>query len=190
MKPLKNTGKGIPKVKLNYSDPDLLLEIFGLARDGFDDHQIAEILGVAAETFGRNKRKKQHDGSESKLSKSLYRGRAPLCVLVENALFKLAVGMTLKTITTKTLYPPELVKDDDGVERWYQLCEISTTRELPPDLNAIMLFLRARMPEVYNVKYPVDFTTKSKEIKPELFKIIEIQHIYGDKIPENLQIAM
>lgn len=30
----KNTGKGIPKVKLNYFDQDLLLEIYGLAKAG------------------------------------------------------------------------------------------------------------------------------------------------------------
>jgi hypothetical protein len=51
----RNTGNGISKRKLNYNDPDLLLEIMGLARDGYDDCQIAEILDLAAETFGRNK---------------------------------------------------------------------------------------------------------------------------------------
>jgi hypothetical protein len=163
-----------------------LLEIFGLAREGFSDEQIAEILGVAAETFGRNKRKKQPDGSQSPLKSALDKGRHPLNVMVENALLMLAMGCTIRT-TIRTWYEYEDLPD--GTIGCLEVTE--TITELPPDLNAIMLWLKAHQPEIYNVKpfKMIDIVSNNREIHTEMPKISEIEHVYGASLLDNLRIA-
>jgi hypothetical protein len=113
----------VSKANLDDSSPMLLLEIEGLARDGFDDGQIAEIMNVGPEAFSKNKRKKQADGSESLLKEALTKGRRPLSVLVENSLYKRAIGQTVKTTSTVRKWvvlpgvssgqPVELVQEPD-----------------------------------------------------------------------------
>jgi hypothetical protein len=167
----KEKGRGIPKNKLNYNDPMLLLEIEGLARDGYDDCQIAEILDVARETFCRNKKKKQADGSLSHLSQSLARGRRPLSVLVENALYKRAIGgYTLKTTTKRWVLHP------DGTQTDIQLIQEVET-EVAGDVSAQIKWLQTHKPDVYNVQPErVDITTKGKELT-EPPRILKIEHV-------------
>jgi hypothetical protein len=173
---MKNTGAGVAKTKLNYSDPMLLLEVEGLARDGFDDGQIAEILDVGPETFSRNKKKKKVDGSGSLLEEALSKGRRPLSVLVENSLYKRAIGQIVKTtsITRKWVLLPG-VNNDQPVEVVH---ETITETELPGDVNAQALWLKHHKPDIYNVRpKTIDLTTCGKELNSEIPKIGLIQHI-------------
>lgn len=168
-------GAGIHKTRLDYSDPMVLLEIEGLARDGYDDCQIAEILDVAPQTFSRQKRKNKQDGSASDLSEALTKGRRPLSVLVENALYKRAVGQTVKTksIVTKKVVIPGM-NNDQPVE---VLQETETHTELPGDVNAQLQWLKVHKPEMYNVQPErIDFTSKGKQLK-EPPRIMKIEHV-------------
>jgi hypothetical protein len=167
----KNTGKGIPKTRLDYSDPMLLLEIEGLARDGYDDQQIAEIFDVAPETFSKNKTKKQADGSKSLLSISLTKGRRPLSVLVENSLYKRAIG---QVVITKSKTVKWFVVD--GKARKYT-DESVTETELPGDVAAQGLWLKCHKPDIYNVQpVKVDVTSAGNELK-ETPRITRIEHV-------------
>jgi hypothetical protein len=169
---MKNTGSGIPKTKLDYEDSMLLLEIEGMARDGYDDQQIAEWFDVAPETFSRNKRKKQADGSDSKLKQALTRGRRPLSVLVENSLYKRAIG---QTVITKTFAKKWLVVD--GKAKMYT-DDIETHTELPGDVNAMGLWLKNHKPEIYNQQpQRVDMTTNGNDILNEVPRITIIEHV-------------
>jgi hypothetical protein len=172
----KNTGAGIHKTKLDYNDPMLLLEVEGLARDGYDDCQIAELLDVAAETFCRNKKKKQKDGSISQLSQALTRGRRPLNVLVENSLYKRAIGQTVKTKTTvrKWVVIPGL-NNDMPVE---VVSETETETEIPGSDLAQQFWLKNRKPDVYNIQPErVDLTSNGKEVGAEPPRITKIEHV-------------
>ncbi|MBB3055828.1 hypothetical protein [Mucilaginibacter gotjawali] len=169
----KNTGRGIPKTRLDYNDPMLLLEVEGLARDGYDDQQIAEILNVAPETFSKNKNKKQADGSKSLLSISLTKGRRPLSVLVENSLYKRAIGQ--KVVTTKVVTKREY---NDQLGRYEtNIYDEITETELPGDVNAQIQWLKCHKPDIYNVQpIKVDVTSAGNELK-ETPRIGRIEHV-------------
>lgn len=163
-------GGGVHKTKLDYNDAMLLLEIEGLARDGYDDQQIAEILDVAPETFSKNKTKKQPDKTLSNLSQALTRGRRPLNVLVENAMYKRAIGQTIKTKTRTTT----LNKHGLPIGR---VTVIETETELPGDVLAQWNWLKNRKADIYNVQpQKIDMTTNGKDIN-EAPRISKIEHV-------------
>lgn len=159
------------RTALDYNDPMLLLEVEGLARDGYDDQQIAEILDVVPETFNRNKKKPGPDGKESQLSQALRKGRRPLSVLVENALYKRAIGgFRTKSIQRRWMVvqgqptPVEVI--------------LETETEMPPDTNAIGMWLRAHKADQYNpvVVQAIDHTTNGKDVN-SLPVIARIEHV-------------
>lgn len=159
------------KTRIDYTDPMFLLEVEGLARDGFDDCQIAELLDISPEHFNRQKRKKQPDGSKSQLYQSVLRGRRPLAVLVENSMYKLAVGgHKYKTTVTRWLLGPDGKQTDIEVVQ-------ETETELPPNQAAAAFWLKHHKPDVYNIQPErVDVTTKGKELN-EPPRIAKIEHV-------------
>lgn len=166
--------KKTTKVTLNYEDDMLLVECEGFARDGYDDYQIAEILGVETGTFSRNKRKKRKDGSPSLLSLALLRGRRPLDVFVENSLYKRCMGLKVtKTKTIKKLEFNPLTMENETVI--YEETEIT---ELPPDVNAANLWLRNRKPDFWNAQTTkLDHTTNGKDMPAAVPMIAKIEHV-------------
>lgn len=149
------------KPKHDYNDEMFLLEIEGMARDGFDDKQIAEKLGLATDYFYSLK------GQYPQLSKALTRGRRPLEVLVENSLFSRARGMKLSKIT-KTR--KQVINSVTGkIETLFDETEESI--ELAPDVKAQELWLRNRKSDKWNTKQGVDHTTNGKDVNaaPLLF---------------------
>jgi len=189
----KNTGAGVPKNRLDYTDSMLLLEIEGLARDGFDDCQIAEILDVGPEAFSKNKRKRHPDGSKSLLSLALERGRRPLSVLVENALYKRAIGQIVKTKATVTRF----LELPDGTVTDTKIVQVTETEtELPGDVNAQTFWLKHHKPDMYNVQpIRVDMTTKGNELQNEPPRITLIQHIAipaseANKMDDNFDVGL
>jgi len=187
-----NSGKGIPKVRLDYTDIDFLIEVEGFARDGYDDQQIAEIFNVSSNTFSRNKIKKSqitkdNPKGESLLSRALKKGRKPLSVYVENSLLKRASGMTVKKHTTTSKY---LVLPDGTQTETKIIQTISEEIELPPDTTAAIFWLKNHKPNVYNCQ-PIRFdaTTSGKDLNDALPKIIKIEHVMiSDKEIEKFDI--
>lgn len=138
------------KAKYDYTDKFFLLEVEGLARDGITDRGIAKKLGMNGTYFSEVKKK------YSEISEALTRGRQPLNVIVENALYKRAVGMKVKTTTKRYILKPDGTQSDDELVQ-------ETETEVPPEPKAIAMWLTQRKPEVWN-KQPqkVDVTTGGK----------------------------
>jgi len=172
----RNYGAGVPKVRLDYTDPMLLLEVEGFARDGYSDEQIAEIYGVNHDTFSKNKRKKRTlengEKAQSLLSQALTKGRRPLSVLVENAMYTAAVGgKKVITTITKHILTPEGEKTD------FQEVMVTET-ELAPNVAAQMNWLKHHKPDMYNpvVMVQNDLTTNGKDLNA-LPMIGKIEHV-------------
>ena len=134
-----------------------LLEIEGLARDGWDDKQIAERYHITPQYFCQLKDK------YVELFESLKRGRAPLTVNVENSLYKRAVGLEVKTIIKKVT--------PDGEEILQE-----TITQLPPDTGACMAWLKNKKPELWN-RQPV----KIEQTNIDWSELIVLPDVPGDK---------
>lgn len=103
-----------------------------LAEHGHIDAQIAVIIGVSESALNEHKKRNPQFHESLKLAKKKFDNQ-----LIENALLKRANGMTVKE--TKTQINPNGEKIVTVFEK-----------ELPPDPQALALFLRNRMPEEYN----------------------------------------
>ena len=111
--------------------PDGLLQIEGWAREGLIDEQIAHNIGVAYSTF--------RDWMEKfpALSAALKKGKAPVDLEVENALFKRAIGYDYEETTT------EIYKDPGGQEHIHIK---KSKKHMPPDTTAQIFWLKNRRP--------------------------------------------
>lgn len=176
----QKNAKGTRKARssVDWTDEHILLEVEGLARDGYDDGQIAEIFGQAKETFSRNKVKRELDKDgveqESGLSKALREGRKPLTVMVENALFRRAIGVKTQTVRVKS----KKMVLPDGEETDTVIVEESLdTIEHPPDTGAAIFWLKTHRPDVYNVPVPKVEDSKNSNALPV---ITSIEHVTVD----------
>lgn len=139
-------------MKFDFKNPMNLLRIEGWARDGEEDRQIAKRLHYTDTYFCDLKNR------FSELSEALNRGRQPLDVLIENSLYKRAMGLKVKTVTKRWLTLP------DGTQTDTEIIQEVTT-ELPPDVGALAYWLKNRKPDGWN-KQPtrVDSTTNGNDI--------------------------
>jgi excinuclease UvrABC ATPase subunit len=153
------------KSKHNFRDPETLLIVEGLARDGLDNKDVAKYFNYSETYFS------ELVNSISELSEALKKGRKPLEILVENSLYRRAVGGTkVKTQVRRFLEErcqcegndkkcPEckgtgkiLITDVELVQE--------TVSELPPDVGAAAFWLKQKKSEVWN-KQPTKIETES-----------------------------
>lgn len=122
-----------------------LLRIEGWARDGLTDKQIAELkIGIAERTFSKWKARYEA------INTALKKGKAPADTLVENMLYKRAIGFT----TTETI---EEIYEEDGVQRKHIR---RITKEVPPDTTAQIYWLKNRKPKHWRDKRETEITNK------------------------------
>ncbi len=136
-----------------------LLQVEGWARDGYDDKQIAELLGLNETYFCTQKK------NFPKLSEVLKKGRQPLSVLVENSLFKRATGMKVTTVIKKYIELPDGTTSEQAIIQ-------ETITEIPPDTGAAMAWLKNKKPEQWNkqpTKVAATDPTGEKAQAPLLF---------------------
>lgn len=144
------------KPKYDYTDVDFLAGIEGLARDGLDDKQIAFIYHIDPTYFSHLQTK------FPQLKQALKRGRKPLDIVVENSLYKRAVGLNVKSITK------QWIEDDEGNRTGeIKITEVNT--EYPPDTGAACAWLKQRKPEIWN-KQPIkiDHTSSDGTMTPKV----------------------
>ena len=113
----------------------MLLEAW--ARNGLTDEQIAENMGISCSTLYDWKNK------YSDISESLKRGKEVVDVLVENALFKRALGYEYKEVTK-----------EDGVTTKV------VTKHMPPDTTAQIFWLKNRRPDLWRDRKNIDMNAK------------------------------
>lgn len=144
------------RAKYDYNDPDFLAEIEGLARDGWNNVQIAKKFRLGESHFSHLLTKHEQ------LLQALKRGRKPLDIVVENSLYKRAVGLKTRTITR------QWIEDEDGNTMGEQkITEVVT--EYPPDTGAACAWLKQRKPEIWN-KQPIkiDHTSSDGSMTPKV----------------------
>lgn len=119
--------------------PDGLLQIEGWARDGLTDEQIAKNIGVSYSTF------REWCKSYSALSASLKKGKSPVDLEVENALYKKATGYTvtvkkpMKVKTRKQLKGKGLIEEE-------HIEYVEEEIYIQPDTVAQIFWLKNRKP--------------------------------------------
>jgi hypothetical protein len=110
-----------------------LLQLEGMARDGLTDEQIAHNIGIGASTLYKWK----IDFPE--IVEALKRGKEVVDRKTENALLKRALGYQHQEIT----YTPEI---DPETGKKVQVVSKIVTKEMPPDVTAIIFWLKNRKP--------------------------------------------
>lgn len=118
--------------------------IEGLAREGLSDEQIALKMGIGTSTYYR------WQEEHREFREALKKGKAPVDIQVENALLKRALGYT----STETI--EELTttgqKDANGRDIIKEKHVRKVTREIPPDVGAIVFWLKNRRPKQWRDK--------------------------------------
>ena len=113
----------------------LLLESY--ARDGLSDEQIALKVGISAKTLY------EWMNRFGDIRKAIKKGKAPVDIAVENALYKSATGFT------KTLRKPIKVRDKSGAEHIEYADE---EVYFPPMVSAQIFWLKNRKPHKWRDK--------------------------------------
>lgn len=108
-------------------EEDGLIKIEAWSRNGLTQEQIAKNMGVALSTLNDWKKKFPD------ISNALKRGKEVVDFEVENSLLKRAMGTTTK----------EVIKERDENGNMVVVKEI--VKEIPPDVTAIIFWLKNRM---------------------------------------------
>jgi transcriptional regulator with XRE-family HTH domain len=138
------------------SDFPLLAQ--GYARQGLSDEQIAENLGISAETLY------QYVKKYPEFSEALKDGKAPVDIQVENALLRRALGYKFTERTIE--YNANTSEGSPSVKSIKE-----TKKEIPPDVLAIKFWLQNRRPkewrEVKDVNIAASFESKVRAMTAE-----------------------
>lgn len=121
--------------------PDGLARIEGWARDGLTDKQIAGNIGISEKSFCRWK------DSYPSIVTALKKGKAPVDLAVENALYKSATGFT------KKLKKPVKLRQRGGTE----IIEyVEEEFYYPPQVTAQIYWLKNRRRDRWKDKPELD----------------------------------
>lgn len=116
-------------------EPDGLLLLEGWARDGLTDAQIAHNIGVSTKTLY------EWENRYSTIREAIKKGKAPVDIEVENALLKRALGYE---------YTEERIEISAKDGRKI----VQTVKHVPPDVGAIVYWLKNRKREYWRDKPP------------------------------------
>lgn len=117
----------------------------GWARDGLTDEQLAENMQISASTLYEWKKK------HSEISEALKKGKEYSDRLVENALFKKAVGFE-KKIKKAVKIKEVQYKDGKKVGEKERIDFVDEVVYFPPDVTAQIFWLKNRKPEKWREK--------------------------------------
>lgn len=144
-----------------------LLKIGGWARDGLSDKQIAQNIGVSERTFTEWKKK------HSSISSVLKKEKEVVDRIVENALFRKAVGYDYEEKTYKIVTVNEKrIEEKEGkkisivvpVEK--EVLVKKTTKHVSPDTGAAAFWLKNRKPDEWREKQIVQHGGEVKVSNP------------------------
>ena len=127
--------------------PDGLLQLEAWARDGLTYEQIASNCGIALSTL-KDWRKRF-----SAISTALKKGKAVVDIMVENALYKRAMGYTFEEVVHERTC---VGKDDDGLPIYEMVETKRVTKEVQPDVTAQIFWLKNRKPAEWRDKQQID----------------------------------
>ena len=126
-----------------WTEPNNLLILGAWAHDGLTDEDIAHNIGISRSTLKEWKKK------IPAISATLNTNKAIADIRVENALFKKAIGCTVKEKVISK------IKNPDGT---VTETERTVERELPPDTTAGIFWLKNRKPKDWRDKQEVELS--------------------------------
>lgn len=137
---------------------DNLILLEAWARDGLTDEQISHNIGINPKTL--YEWKKKHDP----ISKALKRGKQVTDIIIENALFKSAIGYEYEEVK-QIIEKDEMGKDRKRVEK--------ITKYSPPNTTAIIFWLKNRKPDVWMDRKAKDFEDNSNRGLERYFELLD-----------------
>lgn len=153
--------------------PEGLATIEGYARDGLNDKEIAEKIGVNKATF--------YDWLKNypDFSDTIKKGRVPVNEIVEKTFFdtKLKPQTITETITEKTIH-----RDAEGNITSSTEHIKKQERYIPADTTAMLFYMKCRMPEKYNDRINVSIDN-GKEL-PKLYEALEADNDIREVVEE------
>ena len=133
-------------------EPNHILILGAWARDGLTDEDIAHNIGISRSTLKEWKKK------IPAISATLNTNKAIADIRVENALYKKAIGCTVKEKVISK------IKNPDGT---VTETERTVERELPPDTTAGIFWLKNRKPKDWRDKQEVAFRKRRHDRRAE-----------------------
>ena len=146
---------------------DGLTRIFGWARDGLAEPQIAQNMGVSMVTLIEWKKR------FPQILNALKRGKEPVDIQVENALLKRALGYEYDEVTEETERFPVGKPDEAGDRVFIEKTKIKTRHVVvPPDTTAQIFWLKNRKPKQWRDKVENQISMDVEDLSPlvELLK--------------------
>ena len=137
---------------------DGLLRIEGWARDGLTDEQIAHNAGIGYTTL------KTWLNRFPAIRAALKRGKAPADVEVENALYKSAIGYTLKVRKPIKLLEVKQKQGEGRVEKEY-VEYVEEEVYVQPNTTAQIFWLKNRKPRYWRDIKAIDVEKLQAEVK-------------------------
>ena len=128
---------------------DGLLRIFGWAREGLTDEQIAHNMGIRRSTFC------EWQNRFPEISDTLKRGKAPVDIEVENALLKAALGFEYEETITE-------IEELPGGKQKKQIRKVK--KYAPPNSTAQIFWLKNRRPDRWRDKQDISGTFEPVQI--------------------------
>ena len=127
--------------------PDGLLQLEAWARDGLTYEQIANNCGIALSTL------KEWRKRFPAISAALKKGKAVVDIMVENALYKRAIGYTFEEVVHERTC---VGKDEDDLPIYKMVETRRMTKEIQPDVTAQIFWLKNRKPVEWRDKQQID----------------------------------
>lgn len=140
---------------------DGLTRIFGWARDGLTDEQIAHNMGINTKTLWEWRNK------YDPLSNAIKRGKEPVDIEVENALLKRALGYEYDEITEEVERIPYGKPDEDGEQKVIERVKTKTKHVVvAPDVTAQIFWLKNRKPKQWRDRVENAISVDTEDLSP------------------------
>ena len=140
-----------------------LILIRGWARDGLTDAQIAHNMGVSHKSLWRWSKDPNAEDGLSPIGRALKNGKEVADRIVENALYKSAIGYRYKETTR------ERTKNRAGEFEIVVTKEV--TKEVQPNVAAQIFWLKNRKPEIWRDKQEIENNDALEKLDNILDKI-------------------
>ena len=110
------------------------------------EKDVCHNLGISEQTFNVYKH------SHPELRESLKKNKQVVNITVENALYKRAIGYTIKEVVEERVP----IYTDGAVTGHEMVVTKITTKDVPPDTTSMIFFLKNRLPDIYRDRREIE----------------------------------
>lgn len=130
-------------------EPENLERITNWAANGLTYAEMAKSMGVSEKTLY------SWLNTHGEILQAIKKGRAMSCQAVENALFRRATGYDYEDTDVTEEYKGEM-RDGKPTNGQITRREVKHARHVPPDVGAVIFYLKNRMPDRYSDRRVVE----------------------------------